>query len=240
MSNNYFEFKKFKVFQDRCAMKVGTDGTLLGAWACGGDTILDIGTGTGLVALIMAQRFPSATVTAVEIDQSACIQARENFSSSPFSSRIRIVESSIQDFSMRFDESMDNQKFDAIVCNPPYFVDSLNCPDAQRNIARHAITLDYSALFRCVSRLLSEQGTFSAVLPAETFSLFDCAARMAGFRCIRKCAVKTVPRKPVRRYLLSYSRSRIYSYEECEVCLCDAHGSKTEWYDSLTSKLYIK
>lgn len=240
MSNNYFEFKKFKVFQDRCAMKVGTDGTLLGAWACGGDTILDIGTGTGLVALIMAQRFPSATVTAVEIDKSACIQASENFSSSPFSSRIIIVESSIQDFSMRFDGSMDNQKFDAIVCNPPYFVDSLNCPDAQRNIARHATTLDYSALFRSVSRLLSEQGIFSVVLPAETLNLFDCAARMAGFCCIRKCAVKTVPRKPVRRYLLSYSRSRTYSYEECEACLCDAHGNKTEWYDSLTSELYIK
>lgn len=240
MSNNYFEFKKFKVFQNMCAMKVGTDGTLLGAWACGGNTILDIGTGTGLIALIMAQRFPSASVTAVEIDKSACIQASQNFSSSPFSSRIRIVESSVQNFSKQFDECTDNQKFDAIVCNPPYFVDSLNCPDMQRNMARHATTLDYTELFCCVSCLLSEQGTFSVVLPAETLSMFDCAGRMEGFCCIRKYAVKTVPRKSVRRYLLSYSKNRTQDYEEREVCLCDAHGNKTEWYDSLTSELYLR
>ena len=138
MSNNSFTFQKFTIHQDRCAMKVGTDGVLLGAWAHGGKRILDIGTGTGLVAIMMAQRFADAHVTAVEIDHNAALQACNNANCSPFASRISIVETSIQNF-----EVYGTQLFDSIVSNPPFFTDSLKNPDSQRATARHADTLPY-------------------------------------------------------------------------------------------------
>ena len=121
MSNNSFTFQKFTIHQDRCAMKVGTDGVLLGAWAHGGKRILDIGTGTGLVAIMMAQRFADAHVTAVEIDHNAALQACNNANCSPFASRIGIVETSIQNF-----EVYGTQLFDSIVSNPPFFTYAYN------------------------------------------------------------------------------------------------------------------
>ena len=124
MANDYFQFRQFTVYQGRCAMKVGTDGTLLGAWAHGGPTVLDIGTGTGLIALMMAQRFPEASVVGVDIDGEAIGQARENVVRSPFAGQIQLVNADIRCF--------QPSAFAAIVSNPPDFVDSLECPDEQR------------------------------------------------------------------------------------------------------------
>ena len=124
MSNAFFQFRQFTVYQDQCAMKVGTDGVLLGAWArllATEGRVLDIGTGTGLLALMMAQRYPHASVTAVDIDDQAVIQAQQNISRSPFAERITISQGDIREW--------EDQPFDAIVANPPYFVDSLICPD---------------------------------------------------------------------------------------------------------------
>lgn len=240
MSNNFFEFKRFKVVQDRCAMKVGTDGTLLGAWADGGKRILDIGTGTGLVALMMAQRFADAIVSAVDIDHEACCQAASNFASSPFSDRLTVEEGAVQEYAI-FHAAADNgNKFDAIVCNPPYFVDSLKCPDEQRSVARHAMGLRFDELFRSVSALLVEGGTFSAIVPSEVLDLFDGCGRIEGFRCVRKCAVKTVPRKMPRRYLLAYSKDMNREYEETVECIDNGCGGRSEWYSSLTADFYIK
>ena len=135
MSNDYFQFRQFRIRQQRCAMKVGTDGTLLGAWAqmlMARGRILDIGTGTGLIALMMAQRFPDASVVGIDIDSEAVAQAQENVEESPFAQRITIRQADV----LQFD---DEGKFDAIVCNPPYFVNALTCPDQQRTTARKAI-----------------------------------------------------------------------------------------------------
>lgn len=240
MSNNYFEFKRFKVVQDKCAMKVGTDGTLLGAWAEGGKRILDIGTGTGLVALMMAQRFPDAIVSAVDIDHGACCQAASNFAASPFSDRLKVEEGAIQEYALSHAGTDCGGGFDAIVCNPPYFVDSLNCPDEQRNMARHATGLSFDELFRSVSALLTDDGTFSAIVPSEVLGIFDGCARIEGFRCVRKCAVKTVPRKMPRRYLLAYSKDMNRRYEESTECIDNGSGGRSEWYTSLTGDFYIK
>ena len=120
MSGRGFTFKQFDVQHDRCAMKVGTDGVLLGAWAEGGLRILDIGTGTGLIALMMAQRYGEATITGVDIDHEAAMQARDNVSRTPFANRISIIESPVQNLT-----ADTHGKFDAIVCNPPFFNDSL-------------------------------------------------------------------------------------------------------------------
>ena len=129
MGKGEFKFKRFTVRHDRCAMKVGTDGVLLGAWARGGRRILDVGTGSGLVALMMAQRFPEARVTGVEVDGEACRQAAENMAASPFAERMDARQGKIQaqDFP---------RPFDAIVCNPPFYMDdSPHSPDRRRAMA---------------------------------------------------------------------------------------------------------
>ena len=143
-------------------MKVGTDGVLLGAWAPvdQAHTALDVGTGTGLVALQLAQRNPHLRVTAVEIDAPAAAQAAENVAGSPWPDRIEVVCADFNDF-------QPDGRFDLIVSNPPYFFDALPCPDRQRNTARHAGGLNYDLLFRRSARLLSEGGVVSIVIPSE-------------------------------------------------------------------------
>ena len=124
-------------------MKVGTDGVLLGAWAevKSSPKILDIGTGTGLIAIMLAQRYPLSQITAIEIDEAAAAQAKMNVARSPWTKRIQVI---CNDFSLFRTES----KYNLIVSNPPYFVDALNCPDKQRNMARHTCELNYELLFR--------------------------------------------------------------------------------------------
>ena len=132
MPNPYFQFKQFTVRHDKCAMKVGTDGVLLGAWAPVQDVkrILDVGAGSGLISLQLAQRNPEAVITSVEIDPAAAAQAQENIQSSPWSNRMEVV-------CCDFRKYHPEDKFDLIVSNPPYFVDALRCPDNQRCMARH-------------------------------------------------------------------------------------------------------
>lgn len=138
-----FTFKQFHIIDDHTAMKVGTDGVLLGAWAKGGTRILDIGTGTGLIALMMAQRFSTAQIDAIEIDKGALEDAHHNVSASPFNDRINILNSSLQDYAS-CSENQEGGIYDAIVCNPPYFINSLKNPLQQRTTARHTDSLTKS------------------------------------------------------------------------------------------------
>lgn len=235
MSNNSFTFQKFTIHQDRCAMKVGTDGVLLGAWAHGGKRILDIGTGTGLVAIMMAQRFADAHVTAVEIDHNAALQACYNAKCSPFASRIGIVETSIQNF-----EVYGTQLFDSIVSNPPFFTDSLKNPDSQRATARHADTLTYRDLFTAVKRLLVEDGEFSAIIPSNCLTSFIAEAYLAHLVPIRQLAIRTTPRKQPKRILVSFGHTSSESNAtNKEQCLMNPDGSRSDWYINLTSDFYL-
>lgn len=236
MSNSSFRFKQFTVYQDRCAMKVGTDGTLLGAWAHTGKRILDIGTGTGLIAMMMAQRCPESCVTAVEIDEAACGQAKLNLQNSPFADRVELVNMPIQEFSVKY----AGEKYDSIVCNPPFFVNSLGCPDAQRHIARHTSSLPFGELFSAVGSLITHDGFFAVVIPADIQLQFDAEARLAGFSCVRKCLVRTVERKPPKRVLLEYSLMGNFGFLAEEHCLEGAGGKRSEWYEDLTSEFYIR
>ncbi|MBR3471273.1 MAG: methyltransferase [Prevotella sp.] len=229
MSTPFFRFRKFVVRQDRCAMKVGTDGTLLGAWAHGGEHVLDIGTGTGLIALMMAQRFPQAHVVAIDIDAEACGQAEENIASSPFSSRVSVSCQSLQAYAENADETA---VFDAIVCNPPFFLHSLSSPDERRTTARHAGSLPHGELFSCVARLLSPEGEFSVIVPFDVRQSFDDEAALAGFFPSRVCGFSTSPRKPVRRYLLAY-RKKPSEVEQCQLLI----GS--EEYERLLGDFYL-
>ena len=196
MSNTYFSFKQFTVHQELCAMKVGTDGVLLGGWAAGGQRILDIGCGTGVIALMMAQRFLESQIMAIDIDEGAYQQTVINVSESPFADRVEVKFTSLQNFF--------TEPFNAIVCNPPFFTNDLKGPDQQRNTARHTDTLSFSALFSHVKRLLLPDGIFSLVVPDRVRNEIDFQSVVNGFYLIDECAVKTTPTKLPKRYLLSY------------------------------------
>ena len=231
-----FRFRQFSVRHDRCAMKVGTDGVLLGAWAPGGRSILDIGTGTGLIALMMAQRFPEAHVTGIDIDGDAALQARENAAVSPFAPRIEVAHSSLAGFVAAASPPLS---FDSIVCNPPFFLHSLKNPDARRSVARHADSLPFADLFRGVAALLAPSGVFSAIVPAEVFEAFTAEASIAGLFVSRLTRVRTTPRKPPKRSLVAFSRLRPDTLAEEECVMSRADGSRSEWYRGLTAGFYL-
>ncbi len=233
-----FQFQRFTIHQDQCAMKVGTDGVLLGAWAQGGERVLDIGTGTGVIALMMAQRYAEAHVVAVDIDEAAVRQARQNADASPFGDRVEVVLSSIQDYatscSLSFGEGRGEvpAHFDSIVCNPPFFVDSLKAPDQQRSLVRHADTLPFAELMRAAYRLLSDDGELSLVIPFDYRRRLDDEAFLCGFFPSRVCAVRTKFTKPVRRYLLAY-RKRPCPCHHDELTIGDTR------YQQLTRDFYL-
>ena len=162
-----FQFKQFTIRHDRCAMKVGTDGVLLGAWANakGKQRILDIGTGSGLIALMLAQR-TDAMITGIEIDPASATQAQENAAASPWADRLQIVATDIAGYT-------SYQAFDLIVSNPPFFNEMLLPPGAARSQARHTQALTFEALLFHVQRLLSPEGSFCAILPATALTHFS-------------------------------------------------------------------
>lgn len=192
-----FQFKQFTIRQELCAMKVGTDGVLLGAWAQGGARTLDAGTGTGVIALMMAQRYPEAQVTAIDIDEGAVRQAKENVAASPWPDRISVLHEALQEH---------QGEYDAVVSNPPFFIDSLAAPDEQRNMARHTATLTYRELMQAAYRLLTDEGELSLVVPFDYLRRMQDEAIFQGFFLSRLCAVKTTDRKPPKRYLLAFRK----------------------------------
>lgn len=218
-----FQFKQFTIEQELCAMKVGTDGVLLGAWAKGGPRILDIGTGTGIIALMMAQRYPEAQVTAIDIDEGAVRQAEQNVSQSPFLGRISVLQQAVQEHL---------GEYESIVSNPPFFIDSLQAPDEQRNMARHTATLSYAELMKAAYRLLADNGEFSVVIPFDYRRRMEDEAVFVGFFPSRVCGVKTTERKPVKRYLLAF-RKHPCPCEKSEITIGD------ETYNRLTEAFYL-
>lgn len=223
-----FKFRQFTVNQDLCAMKVGTDGVLLGAWARGGSRVLDVGTGTGVIALMMAQRFPEARVTAIDIDEGAVSQARQNVEQSPFAARVEVLHTRVQDLQMRMPGV-----FDAVVSNPPYFVDALKAPDGQRTVARHAETLTYGELMEAAWRLLSDDGELSVIVPFDYRRRMEDEATFRGFFPCRICAVRTVAGRQARRYLLSFRK------HPCDRTF-DVMTIGDEQYRLLTQDFYLK
>lgn len=233
MANTEFTFKQFTIKQDRCAMKVGTDGVLLGAWADGGQNILDIGTGTALIALMMAQRFKHAHVTALEIDEEASRQARENAGASPFANRVEVLHTALQDF-------FPGCQYDCIVTNPPFFTDSLKNPDSQRAAARHADTLPYGELFSRVAALLAPDGVFSAIIPTDCLDRFIAEAYFSGLSPIRRCAIKTTTRRAPKRQLVAFAHQPSANNDTQEATLLTNDGERSEWYRKLTEDFYIR
>lgn len=237
-SNNYFAFKRFIVYHDKCGMKVGTDGVLLGAWANGGKRILDIGCGSGLITLMMAQRFPESEIIAIDIDEDAFQQTIENVARSEFAERISIFQTSIQRFATQ-SEAENNKKYDSIVCNPPFFVNSLKSPDSKRSAARHAETLPFAELFAAVEKTMTDEGEFSVIIPTDYLGVFKAEASLHGLFLSRKYSLKTTAKKAAKRQLLSFSKQPPRKFDESEQTLLDNEGKKSEWYKGLTRDFYL-
>lgn len=236
MANGYFRFKQFTVHQQHCAMKVGTDGTLLGAWALateGSCRIFDIGTGTGLIALMMAQRYPKAQVTAIDIDDGAVRQAKENVSASPFADRINVMKADVLTFK-------EEEKYDSIVCNPPFFEDSLICPDPQRTEARHTVSLDYRQLMEATFRLLKDDGRFSLIMPSDYRERLESEAHLRGFFLSRVCSIQTTPLKTPKRYMIEFTKQPVSEVITENGILCISPYERSPWYQQLTNEFYIR
>ncbi|MCI6075396.1 MAG: methyltransferase [Bacteroidales bacterium] len=235
MSKDTFHFSQFTIRQDRCAMKVGTDGVLLGAWAEGGRRILDVGCATGVIALMMAQRFPRAEVTGIDIDAETCEQARDNVGASPFAPRVRIACKAIQEWA--------GAPYDCIVSNPPFFVGSLTSPDTRRTLARHAASLPFDELFGAVCRLLAPEGVFSAIVPTQAEEAFSAEAYIKGLRATRRLLVKTTPRKQPKRVLLAFRRTASPPPPGetfgATANLLNPDASRSDWYGLLTKEFLL-
>ena len=228
-----FKFKQFTVEQDDVAMKVGTDGVLLGAWAeCeGARRILDIGTGTGVIALQMAQRNPTAQVQAVEIDETAARRARANFDNSPWAERLEVEQTPVQEFEPA-------ERFDLIISNPPYFVDSLLPPDAKRSTARHTHDLTFEELDRAVCRMLAESGRFALILPEPEFERY---AEQSQLHLVRRCNVHSVEGGAIKRVMGEFSKDKLAKIEiESLAIEVERRGEFSADYRALTKDFYLK
>lgn len=235
MGRDYFRFKHFTIKQGTAAMKVGTDGVLLGAWVDVDNvtSALDIGTGSGVIALMIAQRCLNTTIHAVEIDQASALQAKHNFESSPWGNRMTIDHLSLQTFALS-----SNSKFDLIVSNPPYFNKSLKSPSPERTLTRHTDELPNSDLLDGVKKLLAPEGRFCAILPYTEGNILIAEAVNYGLYCNRILFVKTKPDKPIIRILTDFSfhKKRL---PDTTISIHTEDGDYTDEYKRLTADFYL-
>lgn len=235
MASDFFNFQQFTIRQSHAAMKVGTDSDLLGALCAGGSTILDIGTGTGVLSLMMAQRFPQAHITAIEIDGNAVIDAAYNFEHSSWKDRITLHHTSLQDYLI----TAPLPQYDAVVCNPPYFDRSLECPDQGRSRARHTSSLPFPILIQGAYDLLVPQGLFSVCIPPEVLSDFHAHSAATGFSLYQKYIIKTIPEKGPKRYVLTYRKGPVEQIQEHICCMRNADRTRSDWYLNLMKDFLI-
>ena len=234
MSNNYFQFKQFTIRQDGCAMKVGTDGCLLGGWfdCSNSHRILDIGCGSGLIAIMAAQR-SNAHVIGIEIENNAAGQAAANANDCPWSDRIEIVNCDILQYS-------PTTLFDSIVCNPPYFVNSLKCDELSRTMARHSDTLDCNSFFGKTGELLTANGKISIVIPTDILEEWKDAAALCGFCTSRITYIKTTPRKAPKRVLMEFKRGYSCDTVTQTLVLEDSPGIYSKEAQEILRDFYLK
>jgi tRNA1Val (adenine37-N6)-methyltransferase len=236
MSNNYFKFKQFTVQQDQCAMKVCTDACLFGAWA--GNRlqlkrpahILDIGTGTGLLSLMLAQQ-NMAAIEAVEIDPAAFLQAKENFAASPFTDRLQITNADIAGFT-------SGKKYDGIISNPPFFEDDLKSPQQNKNAAKHDTTLTLPVLLHRVKHLLTDDGWFAVLLPFHRADFFVTQSLQQNLFCNEKVVVRQTPGHHYFRAMLLFSANKTETANK-EISIKDGQGNYTPEFISLLKDYYL-
>ncbi len=230
-----FRFKQFNIRQDNTAMKIGTDGTLLGAWFSvkNVNKILDIGTGTGVIALMAAQRNTKAKITALEINKDAIIDATFNINESPWSDRVELINKGLQEFTTK-------EKYDVIVSNPPFFENSLRSDSNNRNNARHTDSLHYSDILTFAEERLSDNGRVALILPVENAEQCIRIAKDYNLYLKRKTYVKPVPHKPAHRIAFELTNQVISKPEE-NVLIVETgkRHDYTEDYIAMCKDFYI-
>ena len=238
MPNPYFQFKKFTVWHDKCAMKVGTDGVLLGTWVTvfPEDSVLDVGTGTGLIAMIVAQRNCNAIINAIDIDESACGQAIENIEKSPFKDRINVIHKSFADY-------RTDKKYDLIISNPPFFKKSLKCPDEKRSMARHNDSLPLKQLIEHAVTMLSENGRIALILPIQLSEELDFIIATHRLFAIRRTKIIPAEGLHPKRFLIELSTKNItekYDVKAANTLTLETKDRKrTQQYAELTKEFYL-
>lgn len=235
MANSYFKFKQFTVKQEKTAMKVGTDGVLLGAHAKCEDafSILDIGTGTGLIALMMAQR-SSGTIDAIEIDKNAFDEAWQNIQNSDWPDKVTVFHSSFQEYTR-----ICLKKYQLIVSNPPFFSNSLKNEDDQKTLARHDDSLPVADLLKGVSKLLTRDGIFSVIIPATSIEEFEAEASKNKLFVNELTWIKPTPNKPVKRVIVDFSKIEGLKNESEFIIESGGRHIYSEEYKSLTKEYYL-
>lgn len=219
-------------------MKVGTDAVLLGAWAktYGVRRALDIGTGTGIISLMLAQKC-GGTIDAIDIDEVAAGEAKENAANSPWKDRVHVHHISLQDFA-----KMQDEKYDLVVSNPPYFNDSQTATEASRTKARHTVLLPFPDLIQNASKLLSKEGKFYVILPTKEGELFRELAEAKGLHLRRLTRVKTTPEKPEKRVLMQFGFTGKRQVSESTLVIEKDNLNAqhyTDEYKELTKEYYL-
>lgn len=235
MHNPYFQFQQFTVWHDHCAMKVCTDGVLLGSWCTvePAQTVLDVGTGSGVIALMLAQRNATANILGIDIDADSVEQAQQNFLQSPFSQRL---QAKCQDFNHH---ELPAASYDLIVSNPPFFTEDTLAPRPQRANARSTCSLPFAMLLAHSAMLLNEQGRLAVVIPHSSAADFILTASMHGLHLHRRCDVRTTQRKTSKRTLLEFGKQSTSSV----FTTLTIHGEKggyTDEYIALTRDFYLQ
>lgn len=233
-----FHFKQFTVKQDQCAMKVGTDGVLLGAWATlnhSPSSILDVGSGTGVIALQMAQRSLAESIDAIEIDENAHAQCVENFENSPWADRLFCYHASLQEYASEIDET-----YDLIVSNPPFFSEDYKTKSGSRDSARFNDALPFEHLIICAVRLLNDTGIFALILPYKETSDFIQTAERHGLFLKRICKVRGTAQAPIKRCLMEFSTHRSKSFTEESLTIETSRHNYTPEYKTLVGDFYLK
>ncbi|MGB1307768.1 MAG: tRNA1(Val) (adenine(37)-N6)-methyltransferase [Oceanihabitans sp.] len=232
-----FRFKEFTVNQDQCAMKIGTDAVLLGAWASikqNPFAVLDIGAGTGVLSLMLAQRSHAEVVDALEIDENAYEQCVDNFENAPWSDRLFCYHASLQEFAEEIED-----KYDLIVCNPPFYAEDFKTENKQRDLARFQDAMPFEQLLNSVASLLSEDGIFSVVIPFVESNRFVELASKVGLFPKRILHVKGTPSSEFKRSLLEFSFQKA-EINTSELIIETARHQYTTEYINLTKDFYLK
>jgi len=231
-----FVFKQFTVEQDRCALKVNTDAVLLGALARKDDpaNILDIGTGTGVISLMLAQRFPKARIHSVEIEPKAYLQAKENFNNSPWAERMEVFHLPFQELHQKLEI-----RYDLIVSNPPYYTDHLQARHTERNIALHSLSLTFKELAYGVRQAISEEGVFFAILPERQMELLRRDCNLLGMQMYSKIVIHDRPGAPILRVICSFGVGQVHNCPEKEIYIKDSDHSYSESYASLLKEFLL-
>lgn len=233
-----FSFKKFSIQQDRAAMKVGTDGVLLGAWAPIPQnifSILDIGAGTGLIALMLAQRTNAEQIDALEIDEDAYEQAVENFENSPWGDRLFCYHAGLDEF---IEEPED--EYDLIVSNPPFYSEDYKTSSEQRDLARFQDALPFEVLVEAADLFLSENGIFALIIPFKEEAKFIALARDFELYPFKITHVKGTPTAEIKRSLLAFTRDSNKIIEQNVLIIENSRHNYTEEYIALTKDFYLK